>query len=47
MCNAAHIKAVTGRITDVKDVEWIAQLPEHGLLSRSFVPPADIPGAGC
>ena len=42
LLNAAHMKAVPGRKTDVKDAEWIAQLLEHGLLSPSFVPPADI-----
>src|SRR3712207_6931840 len=33
LLNAAHMKAVPGRKTDVKDAEWIAQLLEHGLLS--------------
>jgi transposase len=42
LLNAAHIKAVPGRKTDVKDAEWIAQLLEHGLLRPSFVPPSDI-----
>jgi transposase len=42
LCNAAHIKAVPGRKTDVKDAEWIAQLLECGLVRPSFVPPADI-----
>ena len=50
LLNAAHMKAVPGRKTDVKDAEWIAQLLEHGLLRPSFVPPpvadADpLPGA--
>jgi transposase len=36
--NAAHIKAVPGRKTDVKDAEWIAQLLRHGLLKASFIP---------
>lgn len=39
---AAHMKAVPGRKTYVKDAEWIAQLLEHGLLSPSLVPPANI-----
>lgn len=39
LLNAAHIKAVPGRKTDVRDAEWIAQLLEHGLLTPSFVPP--------
>ncbi|MGY1829050.1 IS110 family transposase [Geodermatophilus sp. SYSU D01180] len=42
LLNAAHIKAVPGRKTDVRDAEWIAQLLEHGLLRPLFVPPADI-----
>lgn len=36
--NAAHIKQVPGRKTDVKDAEWIAQLMRLGLLKRSFIP---------
>jgi transposase len=38
--NAAHIKHVPGRKTDVKDAEWIAELLAHGLLRASFVPQA-------
>ncbi len=38
LVNAQHIKQVPGRKTDVKDAEWIAQLLQHGLLRRSFVP---------
>ncbi len=37
--NIHHIKNVPGRRTDVKDVEWIAQLVRHGLVAGSFVPP--------
>src|SRR4051812_31957548 len=40
--NAAHMKAVPGRKSDVRDAEWIAQLLEHGLLRPSFVPPPAI-----
>src|SRR5437764_4151348 len=36
--NAAHIKAVPGRKTDVRDCEWLADLLRHGLLQASFVP---------
>lgn len=36
--NAAHIKAVPGRKTDVKDAEWIADLLRHGLLQGSYIP---------
>lgn len=40
--NAAHVKQVPGRKTDVQDCVWLAQLLEHGLLRGSFVPPAPI-----
>jgi transposase len=40
--NAAHIKHVPGRKTDVIDAAWIAQLLAHGLLRGSFVPPPSI-----
>ncbi len=36
--NAAHIKAVPGRKTDVLDAEWIADLLQHGLVAASFIP---------
>ena len=39
LVNAAHIKQVPGRKTDVKDCTWIAQLLQHGLLRASLVPP--------
>ncbi|WP_199907480.1 IS110 family RNA-guided transposase [Nocardioides terrigena] len=42
LLNAAHMKAVPGRKTDVRDAEWIAQLLEYGLLTPSFVPPPAI-----
>lgn len=42
LLNAAHMKAVPGRKTDVRDAEWIAQLLEHGLLRPSMVPPPPI-----
>jgi transposase len=42
LVNAAHVKKVPGRKTDVKDCEWLAELPEHGLLRGSFVPPAPV-----
>lgn len=37
--NAAHIKNVPGRKTDVKDAQWIAELIRCGLIRKSFVPP--------
>lgn len=42
LVNARHMRQVPGRKTDVKDAEWIAQLLQHGLLSRSFVPPPPV-----
>jgi Transposase len=39
---AAHMKALPGRKSDVRDAEWIAQLLEHELLRPSFVPPPEI-----
>jgi len=42
LVNAAHIKQVPGRKTDVLDCIGIAHLLEHGLLRGSFVPPAPI-----
>lgn len=42
LVNAAHIKKVPGRKTDVKDCEWIADLLAHGLLKGSFIPPEPI-----
>jgi transposase len=38
LVNAQHMKQVPGRKTDVKDCQWIAQLLQHGLLKRSFIP---------
>ena len=42
LLNAAHMTAVPGSKTDVRDAEWIAQLFEHGLLRPSMVPPPTI-----
>jgi transposase len=39
LVNAAHMKAVPGRKTDVNDAEWLAALLQHGLLQASVVPP--------
>ena len=38
VANAAHIKAVPGRKTDLNDAMWIADLAAHGLIKASFVP---------
>ena len=40
--NARHVRNVPGRKTDVKDAEWIADLVRHGLITKSFVPPAPL-----
>jgi transposase len=42
LLNAAHMRNVPGRKTDVADAVWIAQLVEHGLVRPSFVPPPPI-----
>jgi len=42
LVNPHHVKAITGRKTDVRDAAWLAQLLECGLLSGSFVPPRPI-----
>jgi transposase len=42
LVNAAHVKNVPGRKTDVQDAQWLCQLLEHGLLRGSFVPPKPI-----
>jgi transposase len=42
LANAAHVKAVPGRKTDVRDSEWLLELMEHGLIRGSFIPPAEI-----
>src|SRR3954470_16528899 len=39
LVNAQHVKILPGRKSDVLDAEWLAELLEHGLLRRSFVPP--------
>jgi transposase len=36
--NAAHVKNVPGRKTDVNDAMWLAELLAHGLIRVSFVP---------
>jgi transposase len=42
LVNAAHVKILPGRKSDVLDAEWLAELLEHGLLRGSFVPPVAI-----
>src|SRR6201988_1020799 len=38
LANAAHVKNVPGRKTDVNDALWLAELVAHGLIRPSFVP---------
>jgi transposase len=42
LANAAHVKNVPGRRTDVDDAEWLAKLLAHGLIRCSSVPPEPI-----
>jgi transposase len=38
LANAAHVKNVPGRKTDVNDATWLADLMAHGLIRGRFVP---------
>ena len=38
LANAAHVKNVPGRKTDVNDAMWSSELLAHGLIRASFVP---------
>ena len=40
LANAAHVKNVPGRKTNVNDATWLADLLAHGLVRGSFVPDA-------
>jgi len=42
LANAAHVRNVPGRKTDVNDAMWLADLLTHGLIRASFVPPMSI-----
>jgi transposase len=42
LANAAHVKNVLGRKTDVNDAMWLADLLAHGLIRASFVPPVAV-----
>jgi transposase len=44
LANAAHVKNVPGRKTDVADATWLAELLAHGLVRASFVPDAPTQG---
>lgn len=40
LANAAHVRNVPGRKSDVNDATWLADLLAHGLVRGSFVPDA-------
>jgi transposase len=42
VCNAAHMRNVPGRKTDLRDCQWIAELHEFGLLRASFIPAVEV-----
>jgi transposase len=42
LANAAHIRNIPGRKSDINDAVWISDLLAHGLIRASFVPPAQI-----
>lgn len=42
LANAAHIKGVPGRKSDVNDAMWIADLLAHDMIRPSFVPPQPV-----
>jgi transposase len=42
LANAAEVKNVPGRKSDVSDAAWLADLMAHGLVRPSFVPPPPI-----
>jgi transposase len=42
LANAAHVRNVPGRKTDIADAAWLAELLAHGLIRPSFVPDAPI-----
>lgn len=42
LANAAEVRNVPGRKSDVSDAEWFTDLHAHGLVRASFVPPRPI-----
>lgn len=42
LCNAAHVKNVPGRKSDLSDAEWLADVAAHGMVRPSFVPPPEV-----
>jgi transposase len=39
VCNAAHVRNVPGRKTDLADAAWLVDVVAHGMVRASFVPP--------
>ncbi len=42
LCNAAHVKNVPGRKTDLSDAAWLADVAAHGMVRPSLVPPPPV-----
>ncbi len=42
LAHPKYVKSIRGKKTDKKDAQWIADIFKHGLVSGSFIPPADI-----
>ena len=42
LAHPKYVKAIRGKKTDEKDAKWIADIFKHGLVSGSFIPPAEI-----
>jgi len=42
LVNAAHVRNVPGRKSDVNDATWLSDLLAHGLVRPSFVPPTQV-----
>jgi transposase len=42
LANAAHVRGIPGRKSDVNDAMWLGDLLAHGLIRGSFIPPAPI-----
>ncbi|MDR0592501.1 MAG: IS110 family transposase [Bifidobacteriaceae bacterium] len=42
LANAARVRQIPGKKTDIADCVWLADLCAHGLVAASFVPPAPV-----
>ncbi len=42
LVNAAHVKNVPGRKTDIADAEWLADVAAHGMVRASLVPVPEV-----